>query len=99
MKNIKNKLKKAWILTIMLFMMWTTFFALFIPAMFGIFYFILFTGMVQTTDIWSLLFILVIMIFGALFICMTITYKVTFMYVDIYGWDDKFEKLNKEDKK
>ena len=87
------KLKQILIVMTMFFITLTTFFALFIPAMYFNFELL---KILSDVSLLESLIVFVLITFGLMFISLTIAGKILFFYTDLCEWDKKLEKTNQK---
>jgi len=90
------KLKRMFIIAEVLIIMLSSLFALYIPLMMGNFY--LFIFMVdEGINVLAGLGLLMIIALGLMFVCLFVVSKIMWFFVDLYGWQKKFQELKKDE--
>jgi len=90
-----KKIRKVWIITEMVFMMLTMFFALFIPSMYCNFKLLEITTVSHNYTLEGV-FVFILISFGLLYINLAIVGHIIFFYDNkIYKWSEKFKTIHK----
>lgn len=87
-------LKKIWLLAQPFCIMLMMFFFLFVPCLYGVGRFSMHLfgyGM----DWWAVGIFMVVMTFGALFVCIAVAGKILYFFDSLFEWDKKYEILKK----
>jgi len=86
-----SKLKKIWIIGQAFVVALSTFFTIYIPLMFLNFEFMKY---LIIGDLYSGLFVFVVIGFGLIWISIFVMGKILYFFNDLYKWNEKYKNLN-----